>query len=328
MYNQYRFKQTTGQIPSQTDKVKSNKEPSVKNYLFNDIYDFNHSNKRVAILIINSSFSEYSKRPFASEDYTKMKTMFELMDFDVKVLVNKKSSDLRKELQTISRQMEESCDCLACVISSHGAEIPMESSNDTSAQPRHHVLFTADGIVPTDRILQEFNDDNCPNLQGKPRMFFIQACRSIFNPDNDPESEIDKGYTIDLLQELADNDIVPDKMNEKVTNAQIDAVDFCDIPCYEDYLVMFSSSSGKLGWSDKRGGWLMYCLFTVFEKLLDTDFDDFLQILSAVCGKMARDLETSHPKKVYNRTKSAAVIYHMLTKDLYLRPKSIKETET
>lgn len=93
--------------------------------------------------------------------------------------------------------------------------------------------------------------------------------------------------------------------------------------------MMLHFFTGKLGWSDKgKGGWLMYCLFTVFEELLDTNFENFLQILSRVCGKMATDLETSHRNKMYNETKSAAVIYHMLTKDLYLRPKSMMESET
>ena len=65
----------------------------------------------------------------------------------------------------------------------------------------------------------------------------------------------------------------------------------------------------------------MYCLYTVFEELLDTNYEmDLLQILSQVCGKMARDLETHCPEKeVYHGTKSAAVVYHMLTKRIYLK---------
>ena len=67
----------------------------------------------------------------------------------------------------------------------------------------------------------------------------------------------------------------------------------------------------------------MYCLHEVFKTLLDTNYKmDLPQILSQVCGKMARDLETYCPqKKIYHRTKSAAVVYHMLTKSLYLKPK-------
>ncbi|XP_071161890.1 caspase-7-like [Mytilus edulis] len=336
------FKLKTGQMPSQTNKTKNKEKRHEKNNVCSHIYDFKfeHSNRRVAILIINSfKISEQPERPFADEDKTKMKKLFELLDFEVIVLENRKSGDLWEDLQAINREIENNCDCLACVISSHGAEIPIASSSETSPQPRHHVLYTEDNIIPTDTILQLFNDENCPNLQGKPRIFFIQACRSIF--DIAPKSEVDEGYTIDLVQDQVDIDKVPEKTKETLADTHgrheeeennlsnckpIEPVDFCLIPCYEDYLVMFSSSSGKLGWSDKgKGGWLMYCLFTVFEELLDTNFENFLQILSRVCGKMATDLETSHRNKMYNETKSAAVIYHMLTKDLYLRPKSMME---
>ena len=56
---------------------------------------------------------------------------------------------------------------------------------------------------------------------------------------------------------------------------------------------------------------------------MDTNYEmDLLQILSQVCGKMARELENHCPEKeIYHRTKSAAVVYHMLTKSIYLKPK-------
>ncbi|CAC5394291.1 CASP7 [Mytilus coruscus] len=347
-----RFKQTTRLTPSQTDKAKSQQLLSVKNNLFNDIYDFNHPKRGVAIFIINSSFHEQSKRPFAGEDSKMMRELFELLDFDVVLLENKRSVDLWKCLQDINRKVEENCDCLACVISSHGAEVPITSSSDTSPQPRHHVLFTADGIIPTDRILQLFDDDHCPNLQGKPRMFFIQACRSVFNTENDTESEIDEGFTIDLVQEQVGDGRIPVKMVKKkrtffrkgqkvqetladthgrseeeeinLSNCkQIAPVDFCLIPCYEDYLVMFSSSSEKIAWSDcGKGGWLTFCLYEVFKHLLDTEYSvSLLHILTDVCGKMANEMETRTSSiPVYDKSKSAATIYHMLTKDIFLKP--------
>jgi hypothetical protein len=73
----------------------------------------------------------------------------------------------------------------------------------------------------------------------------------------------------------------------------------------------------------------MRCLYIVFEKLVDTNYEmDLLQILSQVCGKMARYLESYCPRKeVYHRTKSAAVIYHMLTKSIYLKPKCYRMEE-
>lgn len=91
-------------------------------------------------------------------------------------------------------------------------------------------------------------------------------------------------------------------------------------------MVVFRLFIGKFGWSNQSGGWLMQCLHSVFKELLDTKYDDFLKILTRVCWKMARDFETSNTKlKVHERTKSAAVIYHMLTKEIHFRPKVKKE---
>ncbi|VDI73649.1 caspase 7, partial [Mytilus galloprovincialis] len=313
-------------------------------------YSYCHQESSVAIFIINSSFHNQSKRPFAGEDIKKMRELFELLDFDVVLLENKTSVDLWKSLQDINLKVEENCDCLACVISSHGAEISITSSIDTSTQPRHHVLFTADGIIPTDRILQMFDDDHCPKLQGKPRMFFIQACRCILNTENDTESEIDEGFAFDLVKEQVGDDMIPVKVVKKkrsffrrrqketladtkgrpeeeeinLTNCKsIEPVDFCLIPCYEDYLVMFSSSSEKIAWSDSgKGGWLTFCLYEVFKHLLDTEYSvSLLHILTDVCGKMAKEMETRTPSiPSYDRSKSAATIYHMLTKDIFLKP--------
>jgi hypothetical protein len=75
----------------------------------------------------------------------------------------------------IKSNIEPDCDCIACVISSHGAEVPIAKTTENTSYTRHHILFTKDGIIPTDEILELFNDEHCPRLRGKPRMFFIQV---------------------------------------------------------------------------------------------------------------------------------------------------------
>lgn len=89
-------------MPSQTNKTKNKEKRHEKNNVCSHIYDFKfeHSNRRVAILIINSfKISEQPERPFADEDKTKMKKLFELLDFEVIVLENRKSGDLWEDLQ-------------------------------------------------------------------------------------------------------------------------------------------------------------------------------------------------------------------------------------
>ncbi|XP_063431283.1 uncharacterized protein LOC134713936 isoform X2 [Mytilus trossulus] len=58
-------------------------------------------------------------------------------------------------------------DCMACIISSHGLE------KDTESNGRQHEISTKDSTVLTKDILNNFADDKCENLKGKPKMFFI-----------------------------------------------------------------------------------------------------------------------------------------------------------
>ena len=93
--------------------------------------------------------------------------------------------------------------------------------------------------------------------------------------------------------------------------------------CLCEQSVYFSE---RIAWSDKgKGGWLMYCLYTVFKRQLDSDYKiDLLRILSDVSGKMALELEAGTPSyPIYDGTKSTATIYHMLTKNIYLKPKHV-----
>jgi hypothetical protein len=64
---------------------------------------------------------------------------------------------------------------VACIISSHGAEIPLSCQLNQDQKLRQHVIYTKNAFLPTAEILQEFDDDHCKNLAGKPKMFFIQV---------------------------------------------------------------------------------------------------------------------------------------------------------
>jgi len=63
---------------------------------------------------------------------------------------------------------------VACIISSHGAEQPL-SPHPNQDQKLRHVIYTKNASLPTAEILQEFDDDHCKHLAGKPKMFFIQV---------------------------------------------------------------------------------------------------------------------------------------------------------
>ncbi|XP_052098330.1 caspase-7-like isoform X3 [Mytilus californianus] len=258
-------------------------------------YQFTGRKIGYAIFIINCKFDAQSERPFADLDCKNMKKLFEQLGFEIKMLENNSSEELLQNLKVIRNSIGRDHDCMTCIISSHGCEIPTRNNE------RQHVIFTKDSTVLTEDILHNFGDDECKNLVGKPKMFFIQACRCVGGVSK--TSDIDKGFDIQDKSAKCNAVSSTENMNEESV---------FQIPCDEDFLVMFTCSSGRLGISDpSKGGWLMYCLFHVFEKLLDTNYEqDFLQILTRVCGKMARELVAkSESVKEYDKTKSAAVIY-------------------
>ncbi|VDO96533.1 unnamed protein product [Schistosoma curassoni] len=68
----------------------------------------------------------------------------------------------RHEKAVISTQNLRDHDCFACVILSHGDE--------------GGLIYATDGSIPVDRIIAPFRGDQCLDLRGKPKLFFIQVC--------------------------------------------------------------------------------------------------------------------------------------------------------
>lgn len=362
-------------------------------------YRFCHETRGFAVLIINSKFDDQAKRENAVWDEYYMYKMFKELNFDVYILRNLASKELLEKMKAIRDAVSAESDCFACVISSHGMEGKVSSVHPQVEKPFikiEHFTYTRDGVVRTNELLELFNDRNCRHLKGKPKMFFIQACRSRL--DVQKPDEVDMGVEVRLMETKATTsagsparfftrgDVVgnyddysgrrPEEFRRNFTAATLDPlyenyqvyglsrqypgyyqehqvhvqaslqrqepartgtykfkptepepesepIEVFQIPCYNDYLVMFSSPAGTIAWSDSgKGGWLMYCLYHVLHDVTNTD-DDLLTTLTRVCGKMARDMETYCPSTPhYDKAKSAACVYHRLSKDIYLQPVS------
>lgn len=63
---------------------------------------------------------------------------------------------------TARDQRQKEADCFVCVICSHGLS--------------GGIVCVDDETIPLDEITSYFDAKNCPNLKGKPKVFFIQAC--------------------------------------------------------------------------------------------------------------------------------------------------------
>ncbi|XP_022341801.2 caspase-6-like [Crassostrea virginica] len=273
-----------------------------------DIYDFSHNKRGCAVLIMNHEFANPDLNlPPVQHDINSMSKLFSSLGFDVKLLINLTLEQLSLKLDEIRDGISNDCDCFVCVISTHGGEVPtfyQQTDIKGAYSKTEHYFLNTSGDVWTRDIMDTFDDQKCRALRGKPRLFFIQACRG---------NDVDEG--VDLIDD--GTKIEKDNNVDEYVNQ-----DVFQIPCYNDSLVMFSSASGKYAWFDeKEGGWLLIALDRV---LSSRSGEDLLSLLTEVCGDVATREVVNPSIQRAHRSKSTACVYHKLCKDIYFPSQNLK----
>ena len=118
-------------------------------------------------ILSSSNFTKHEILEGYSEDVKNITKTFEGLNFNVhpkEVLeVNKMEIVFNKWLSIEFSGAQ----CIVCFILTHGDE--------------YGVLYGRNGhTISVDNIISKFNE--CDNLRGKPKMFFLQACRGDRNP--------------------------------------------------------------------------------------------------------------------------------------------------
>ncbi|XP_046568751.1 caspase-3-like, partial [Haliotis rubra] len=150
-----------------------------------DVYTFSSQKAGLAVIINNEEFDRKSKlfdREGAKQDARNLKKLFKHLGFQIKYYKNLTARQMVNTLQTFAGTKTydmNQVDCFACAILSHG------HNNTLSQMPeKEDLIFGTDGKpVLTRHLLSIFNDEYCPELQGKPRLFLLQACRGNHGMD-------------------------------------------------------------------------------------------------------------------------------------------------
>ncbi|XP_058240332.1 caspase-3a isoform X2 [Hemibagrus wyckioides] len=145
-------------------------------------------------------------------------------------------------------------------------------------------LLTADGALELKALTSLFRGDRCRSLAGKPKLFFIQACRGT---DLDPGIEVDSG-TDDSMK----------------------------IPVEADFLYAYSTAPGYYSWRNTMtGSWFMQSLCEMLTKYgLELEL---MQVLTRVNYKVALDFESASNMPGFHAKKQIPCIVSMLTKEMY-----------
>ncbi|XP_077511076.1 caspase-2-like isoform X2 [Amblyomma americanum] len=131
-----------------------------------DLYKMRRWPRGLCIIIGNIVFNGLAEeREGCLEDVKRMRGLFMALHFNCVVATNLKAAEMKKLLKWAAEQCDDSTDdCLVAVLMSHGEENCIYGAD---YEPLH--LYYD--------VYEQFNNDNCPQLKGKPKLFFVQACR-------------------------------------------------------------------------------------------------------------------------------------------------------
>uniref|UniRef100_A0A182JU73 Caspase n=1 Tax=Anopheles christyi TaxID=43041 RepID=A0A182JU73_9DIPT len=262
---------------SQPDQPASIQRTRNVQTLEDEEYDTSRPQRGIAIILNHENFELMSKREGTCRDRDSAVAVLTDMQFDVRVYNDLARDELLSVLFLLACEDHSKCDCLLVMVMTHGDE---------------DVLYAYDGPYSVDKLWESFMGNACPTLLGKPKLFFVQACR---------------GSTFDKGVKLGCHDLDTDHFS---SHKYV-------IPTTADLLVMYSSYKGHVSWRSPRGGsWFIQALCVE----LETNWKrmELLQLLTAVSRRVAYDYQSNVPNMGrMDAMKQMPSIVSMLTKLVY-----------
>lgn len=163
-------------------------------------------------------------------------------------------------------------------------------------------LSAYDGEYEEQEILTNFVNGNCPSLIGKPKFFFIQACRG---DKHEFRTTSERKYS---------------EQAQEVNAPEIDAKAFFNMTVikaiHPDVLIMYSCQKGYVSMRDmKSGSWFIQSLCSELQKWKnETNENEILQILMNIKASV------SSYYSYYDQTQTPDIVSG-LTKTLNLKMK-------
>ena len=159
-------------------------------------------------------------------------------------------------------------------------------------------IAAADKFYNVEELWENFLGDNCKSLIGKPKLFFIQACRG---------KNIDPG--VSLKHKFSDE-------------LQVDSTETVNvIPKLADFLVMYATAESHYSFrNNTHGSWFIQALCKELKNGLQ---ENFMDILTRVNKSVAFEKQSNNPNNIeLDGAKQMPCIVSMLTKSIFFLDKS------
>lgn len=257
------------------DMVDAQKAAKINFDVFAEEYNMRHKRRGVALILNHVHFEEMATRKGSEKDTLNLKTSLNKLGFDVRVFTDPTVKTITTVLQSTAAEDHTDADCLIVVAMSHG-----ESG----------LLHSTDSMYPVDTLWSPFTGDRCTSLLGKPKLFFIQACRG---------TRLDKG--VKFFHET-------DSKSSTYS-----------IPAYADIMVAYSTYDGFYSWRNPdSGSWFIQALCVELE--LHGRSRDLLSLMTFVNRRVAIEYQSYVPQnEKFHGKKQIPSIVSMLTRLVYFR---------
>lgn len=255
-----------------------------------DCYNMNHKNRGKCIIFNHEDFSMSTqmKRVGSAKDAERLQKTFGDLGFDVELHNDFTFSEIQDVLKRVSQLDHTDNDCLCVITLTHGLHKDIICAND--------VMYTSN------ELWKPFAADKCLTLAGKPKLFFIQACRG---------DESDDGIQLVANRSLRGTE------TDSITTSY-------SIPIHADFLLAHSSIEGFYTWrSPFEGTWYIQCLCDILDEHGTTM--DLMKILTLTARKVATEFSSVNLEhRILHNKKQVPSVTTMLIRSVYFPPKSKK----
>lgn len=267
----------SGKTAEETDAAPVSTEPATASDPFR--YKMDYPRLGTCLIINNKNFhrdTQMSPRNGTDVDAAAAGKVFSALGYKVKFYNDQTVGQMKEAMLSVSQEDHSKSASFVCVLLSHGDE---------------GIIYGTDGPEKFENLTKCFKGDRCRTLVGKPKLFFIQACRG---------SDLDGGA-------LIETDSVDAQTSER-------------IPVEADFLYAYSTAPGYYSWRNTaNGSWFMQSLCEMLQRHSGTL--ELMQIMTRVNRMVAQCFESSSNLPGFSGKKQIPCIVSMLTKDFYFPDK-------
>ncbi|XP_067421837.1 caspase-14-like [Emydura macquarii macquarii] len=193
-------------------------------------------------------------REGAEKDLTALERMFEALGFQTQVIRDPKATGFKEELQKFRKEIDSRTNLSCCFV------VLMAHTGKSKKPGDRSVVLGADGEeMELEELFAEMTNKTCKALQGKPKVFIIQACRGDIR---------DKGV---CMKNSDPTDNLAIKGSSASTHSTYSYSNEPDdmklIPAHTDSLFIYASVPGYVAYRHKQdGSYLIQTIAEVFKE--------------------------------------------------------------